>query len=117
MNITNETNVAVIAVNSRKGSDNKTTYYSLAIMQDGQVANISCTEEVADIINADFSPLKPFRLITVYSETYKTFRATGVCVALPEETKPTETGTAKPEESAKADSRTDTKPETAKPTK
>ena len=62
MTINSETVLTVLALNEKPSADRKSTYYNLAVMSDGEVANISCTKEAYDGVKATWNPLVPFKL-------------------------------------------------------
>ncbi len=80
MTLTATAKMMVISKNERESRDGKTKYYNLAVVQDGQAGNISCTEEVYDLIN---ELMKEVELQLTYNDEYKSLRITGISMALP----------------------------------
>lgn len=81
MTINSEAIVSVLAINETPSSDGKSYYYNLAIMDGGEVANLSCTEDVFNLINMlDFAPMKQYKLILTnrFGGKFDSFRITGV---------------------------------------
>lgn len=76
MKITTEVILSVMSANEKPSMDGKTSYYNLAVMQDGEVANVSCTEEVRNDVLAILRPnmIMPFRFKIAVDVTYKTVK-------------------------------------------
>ncbi len=79
MTITANAKVLVISKNETPSRDGKTTYYNLAVMQNGQAGNISCTEEVYDRA----VEMKETEINLTYNDEYKSLRIIGVGMATP----------------------------------
>lgn len=50
MKINSTATLIVLAANETPSFDGKNTYYNLALMQNGEVGNISCTKEVYEVV-------------------------------------------------------------------
>ena len=62
MTITSETVLTVLALNEKESPDRrKGSYYNLAIMSEGEVANVSCTKEAYEAVKATWNPLVPLK--------------------------------------------------------
>lgn len=79
MVITSNANVLVISRNETPSRDGKSTYYNLAVMQNGQAGNISCTEEVYDRA----VEMKETEVSLTYNDEYKSLRIVGIGMAAP----------------------------------
>ncbi len=79
MTITANAKVLVISKNKTPSRDGKTTYYNLAVMQNGQAGNISCTEEVYDRV----AEMKETEINLTYNDEYKSLRITGAGMISP----------------------------------
>ncbi len=78
MTLTANAKMMVISKNERESRDGKTKYYNLAVVQDGQAGNISCTGEVYDLAN---ELMKEADLLLTYNDEYKSLRITGINLA------------------------------------
>jgi len=66
MVINSEAVLIVLAVNEKPSVDRKSTYYNLAVMNDGEVANVSCTKEAYDAVKETWNPavpVKPYQVL------------------------------------------------------
>ncbi len=79
MNIKTHGRVMVLAKNWREGS-NRNIFYNLAIMNDGEAGNISCTSDAYDKAEVG----KENDVVFAYNEQYKSFRIVDVIPPLPE---------------------------------
>ncbi len=79
MTITANARVLVISKNETPSRDGKTTYYNLAVMQNGQAGNISCTEEVYDRA----VEMKETEINLTYNDEYKSLRIIGIGMVTP----------------------------------
>lgn len=73
MKIYGETKITVVGkAEPTHSQDGKSTYYRVAVMQNGQATNLSVSE---DIYNSIPDGLVDVVLSTFYDDTYKSFRA------------------------------------------
>lgn len=73
MKLYNETKITVVGkAEPTRSTDGKNTYYRVAVMQNGQATNLSVSE---DIYNSIPDGLVEVVFLTVYDDTYKSFRA------------------------------------------
>ena len=75
MTLTFNAKMLVISKNENESRDGKSMYYNLAVVQNGQAGNISCTKEVYDLIN---ELMREVELQLTYNDEYKSLRITGV---------------------------------------
>lgn len=75
MTLTVNAKMLVISKNENESRDGKSMYYNLAVVQDGQAGNISCTKEVYDLI---IELMKEVELQLTYNDEYKSLRITGL---------------------------------------
>ncbi len=80
MTLTFNAKMLVISKNENESRDGKSMYYNLAVVQDGQAGNISCTKEVYESIP---ELMKEAELLLTYNDEYKSLRITGISMALP----------------------------------
>lgn len=80
MKIQSNTILSVMSANEKPSVDGRNIYYNLAIMQDGEVANVSCTEEVFNDVRSFLEPnmIKTFRFRMVTDLTYKSVKLTAL---------------------------------------
>lgn len=77
MKINAETKLFIMSANEKPSMDGKDKYYNLAVMQNGEVANISCTENVYNEMRVLLTPgtVEEFRfnlqIDTVYEKSRK----------------------------------------------
>lgn len=90
MTLTTRTTALVLAKNIQPSQDGRTNYYNLAIFADGAAGNMSCTEEVYDLVATGVEN----ELIFAYNDTYKSMRITG---ARPVHAQPAPAPDAKPD--------------------
>lgn len=120
MTINSEAVLTVLAVNEKPSSDRKSTYYDLAVMSGGEVANVSCTREAYDGVKATWDPavpMKPYRFLIINNVgKYEYMRIANV---LPDNPDTTQIGTGQnvSTKSAPAGSGTAEKATTEKPAK
>ncbi len=79
MTITANAKVLVISKNETPSRDGKDTYYNLAIMQNGQAGNVSCTDEVYELA----VEMKETEVNLTYNDEYKRIRITGIGMITP----------------------------------
>lgn len=72
--------MVVISKNEKESRDGQTKYYNLAVVQDGQAGNISCTKEVYESVT---ELMKEEELQLTYNDEYKSLRITGISLSLP----------------------------------
>ena len=73
MKIYGETKITVVGkAEPTHSQDGKSTYYRVAVMQNGQATNLSVSE---DIYNSIPDGLVDVVFSTVYDDTYKSFKA------------------------------------------
>lgn len=76
MKILNQTTVYVVAkAEPTKSMDGRSTYYRVAVLQNGQATNLSVTEEVYHAIP---DGMVEVRFNTSYDDTYKSFRVDSI---------------------------------------
>ncbi len=80
MTLTFNAKMLVISKNENQSRDGKSMYYNLAVVQDGQAGNISCTKEVYESI---LELMKEAELLLTYNDEYKSLRITGISMSLP----------------------------------
>lgn len=73
MTINANAKIEVLAKNSREG-ENSQKFYNLAIMVNGEAGNISCTEDVYNMVTERAEN----NLVFAYNDKYKSFRAVSV---------------------------------------
>ena len=80
MKVTSNVILSVMSANERPSADGKTMYYNLAIMQNGEVANVSCDKTVYDDVSAVLEPdtIKKFRFQMATDLTYKSVKLTAL---------------------------------------
>lgn len=76
MKIQSDVVLSVMSANEKPSADGKNVYFNLAIMQDGEVANVSCTEDVYKDMNVFLEPnmIKQFRFRMATDLTYKSVK-------------------------------------------
>lgn len=76
MKVTSEVVLSVMSANSKPSADGRNTYYNLAVMQNGEVANVSCDKTVHDDVLVNLRPnmIIPFRFIMATDLTYKSVK-------------------------------------------
>lgn len=78
MNIKTKFNAMCVGKNESKTSDGKTTFYTLAIVQNGQAGNIACSQDVYDRVLTSGQPIETYDFTGVYRDgQYKGFRIVG----------------------------------------
>ena len=78
MNIETKFNAMCVGKNESKTSDGKTTFYTLAIVQNGQAGNVSCSPDVYDRVLSSGQPIETYDFTGVYRDgQYKGFRIVG----------------------------------------
>lgn len=82
MNIETKFNAMCVGKNESKMSDGKTTFYTLAIVQNGQAGNIACSQDVFDRVLTSGQPIETYDFTGVYRDgQYKGFRIVGASEA------------------------------------
>lgn len=77
MNIETKFNAMCVGKSQSKSSDGKTTFYSLAIVQNGQAGNIYCSPEVYDRVLTSGQQIEAYDFTGIYRDgQYKGFRVT-----------------------------------------
>ena len=77
MNIETKFNAMCVGKNESKTSDGKTTFYTLAIVQNGQAGNIACSQDVYDRVLTSGQQIEAYDFTGVYRDgQYKGFRVT-----------------------------------------
>lgn len=73
MKLYNETKITVVGkAEPTFSQDGRSTYYRVAVMQNGQATNLSVSEDIYNSIPDGFVEAV---FLTVYDDTYKSFRA------------------------------------------
>ncbi len=80
MTLTANAKMIVISKNEKESRDGQTKFYNLAVVQDGQAGNISCTKEVYESM---VELMKETELLLTYNDEYKSLRITGISMSLP----------------------------------
>lgn len=66
-----------VGKNESKTSDGKTTFYTLAIVQNGQAGNVSCSQDVYDRVLTSGQQIEAYDFTGIYRDgQYKGFRVT-----------------------------------------
>lgn len=96
MKILNQTTVYVVAkAEPTKSMDQRSTYYRVAALQNGQATNLSVTEEVYRALP---DGMVEVRFNTSYDDTYKSFRVDSIDEIISVNgVKPSEKSDAKPD--------------------
>lgn len=82
MNIETKFNAMCVGKNESKTSDGKTTFYTLAIVQNGQAGNIACSHDVFDRVLTSGQSIETYDFTGVYRDgQYKGFRIVGASEA------------------------------------
>lgn len=77
MNIEAKFNAMCVGKNESKTSDGKTTFYTLAIVQNGQAGNIACSQDVFDRVLTSGQPIEAYDFTGIYRDgQYKNFKIT-----------------------------------------
>lgn len=77
MNIETKFNAMCVGKNESKTSDGKTTFYTLAIVQNGQAGNVSCSQDVYDRVLTSGQQIEAYDFTGIYRDgQYKGFRVT-----------------------------------------
>lgn len=77
MNIETKFNAMCVGKNKDKTSDGKTTFYTLAIVQNGQAGNVSCSQDVYDRVLTSGQQIEAYDFTGIYRDgQYKGFRVT-----------------------------------------
>lgn len=77
MNIETKFNAMCVGKNESKTSDGKTTFYTLAIVQNGQAGNIACSQDVFDRVLISGQPIEAYDFTGIYRDgQYKNFKIT-----------------------------------------
>ena len=77
MNIETKFNAMCVGKNEGKTSDGKTTFYTLAIVQNGQAGNIACSQDVYDRVLTSGQQIEAYDFTGIYRDgQYKGFRVT-----------------------------------------
>ena len=77
MNIETKFNAMCVGKNESKTSDGKTTFYTLAIVQNGQAGNVSCSQDVYDRVLTSGQQIEEYDFTGIYRDgQYKGFRVT-----------------------------------------
>lgn len=78
MNIETKFNAMCVGKNQSKSQDGRTTFYSLAIVQNGQAGNVSCSPDVYDRVLSSGQTIETYDFTGVYRDgQYKGFRIVG----------------------------------------
>lgn len=82
MNIETRFNAMCVGKNESETSDGKTTFYTLAIVQNGQAGNIACSQDVFNRVLTSGQPIETYDFTGVYRDgQYKGFRIVGASEA------------------------------------
>ena len=77
MNIETKFNAMCVGKNESKTSDGKATFYTLAIVQNGQAGNIACSQYVFDRVMKSGHPIEEYYFTGIYRDgQYKNFKIT-----------------------------------------
>lgn len=77
MNIETRFSAMCVGKNESKTSDGKTTFYTLAIVQNGQAGNIACSQDVYDRVLTSGQQIEAYDFTGIYRDgQYKGFRVT-----------------------------------------
>lgn len=77
MNIEAKFNAMCVGKNESKTSDGKTTFYTLAIVQNGQAGNIACSQDVFNRVLTSGQPIEAYDFTGIYRDgQYKNFKIT-----------------------------------------
>lgn len=77
MNIETRFNALCVGKNESVTSDGKTTFYTLALVQNGQAGNIACSPDVYNTVLASGQPIESYDFTGIYRDgQYKGFRIT-----------------------------------------
>lgn len=77
MNIETKFNAMCVGKNESKTSDGKATFYTLAIVQNGQAGNIACSQDVFDRVLTSGQPIEAYDFTGIYRDgQYKNFKIT-----------------------------------------
>ncbi|MCI7062180.1 MAG: hypothetical protein MR965_08260 [Lachnospiraceae bacterium] len=77
MNIETKFNAMCVGKNESKTSDGKATFYTLAIVQNGQAGNIACSQDVFDRVLTSGQQIEVYDFTGVYRDgQYKNFKIT-----------------------------------------
>ena len=77
MNIETKFNAMCVGKNESKSSDGKATFYTLAIVQNGQAGNIACSQDVFDRVLTSGQPIEAYDFTGIYRDgQYKNFKIT-----------------------------------------
>lgn len=77
MNIETKFNAMCVGKNESKTSDGKTTFYTLAIVQNGQAGNIACSQDVFNRVLTSGQPIEAYDFTGIYRDgQYKNFKIT-----------------------------------------
>lgn len=98
MKIQNITKITVVGkAEPTSSADGKSTYYRVAVMQNGQATNLMVTE---DIYNTIPDGLVDVELLTAYDDRYNSFRVEKLLAILSVNGRPFEKAAATPEKAA-----------------
>lgn len=77
MNIETRFNAMCVGKNESETSDGKTTFYTLAIVQNGQAGNIACSQDVFNRVLTSGQPIEAYDFTGIYRDgQYKNFKIT-----------------------------------------
>lgn len=77
MNIETKFNAMCVGKQESTTSDGKTTFYTLAIVQNGQAGNIACSQDVFNRVLTSGQPIETYDFTGIYRDgQYKGFRVT-----------------------------------------
>lgn len=77
MNIETRFSAMCVGKSESKTSDGKTTFYTLAIVQNGQAGNVSCSQDVYDRVLTSGQQIEAYDFTGIYRDgQYKGFRVT-----------------------------------------
>ena len=77
MNIETKFNAMCVGKSESKTSDGKTTFYTLAIVQNGQAGNVACSQDVFDRVLTSGQQIEAYDFTGIYRDgQYKGFRIT-----------------------------------------
>lgn len=77
MNIETKFNAMCVGKQESTTSDGKTTFYTLAIVQNGQAGNIACSQDVFNRVLTSGQPIETYDFTGIYRDgQYKGLRVT-----------------------------------------